>query len=347
MRLKCSYLKKKIIFMVYIVNLRNVAFPCYITLVHKNKILSEYLKTIKMTQSLYISRINQIDAAQLDTEIYKVLKNQAKEIARYSAPGKIDKWQAEVDAVLKFFIWKFSLQQDSSTFGQRLLNLQYANINHRKAVLYLILSVLPQYLKDKLANENLSERGAIAWALKSLVDWTVNVVNLLELVNLLFFLHRGVQPRVIEFLLGLSSQSITTHRPRIIGYSYMTRELLWHGLMELFTIGIPMINFHYLKHTVMRLWRRAKPSSELFPVMNAATKCAYCYEDLILPSHAGCEHLFCYYCLQAHFTAMSVFQCPTCDAELHAEDMKRYTVTSTPWSDSEESDDSFEKVDDG
>ncbi|XP_024889387.1 peroxisome biogenesis factor 2 [Temnothorax curvispinosus] len=300
-----------------------------------------------MTPSPYVSRINQIDAAQLDTEIYKVLRNQAREIARYGAPGKIDKWQAEVDAVLKFFIWKFSLQRGSSTFGQRLLNLHYANINHRKSVLHLILSVLPQYLKDKLAHENLSERGAFAQVLKSLVDWTTNAINLLELVNLLFFLHRGVQPRVIEFLLGLSSQSITTHRPRIIGYSYMTRELLWHGLMELFTIGIPMINFHYLKHAAMRLWRRPEPSSGLFPVMNATTKCAYCYEDPILPSHAGCEHLFCYYCLQAHFTAMSAFHCPTCDAELRAEDMKRYTVASAPRSDDEESDDSFEKVDDG
>lgn len=324
-----------------------MSFPRRITLSRKNKIFSEFSQLIKMSPSPYVSRINQIDAAQLDTEIYKVLRDQTKEIARYSAPGKIDKWQAEVDVVLKFLIWKFSLQRGSSTFGQRLLNLHYANINQRKAVLYLILSILPQYLKDKLANENLSERGAIARALKSLVDWMTNAINLLELVNLLFFLHRGVQPRVIEFLLGLSSQSITTHRPRIIGYSYMTRELLWHGLMELFTIGIPMINFHYLKHVVTRLWRRPELSRGLFPVMNAATKCTYCYEDLILPSHAGCEHLFCYYCLQAHFTAMSVFQCPSCDTELRAEDMKRYTVTSAPWSDDEESDDSFERVDDG
>lgn len=301
-----------------------------------------------MTPSPYVSRINQIDAAQLDSEIYKVLRSQTKEIARYCAPGKIDKWQAEVDAVLKFFIWKFSLQRGTSTFGQRLLNLQYANISQRKAVLYLILSVVPQYLKDKSANENLSERGAIARALKLLIDWTTNAINLLELVNLLFFLHRGVQPRVIEFLLGLSSQSITTHRPRVIGYSYMTRELLWHGLMELFTLGIPMINFHYLKHAVRRLWRPAEPSTGfLFPVMNATTKCAYCYEDPILPSHAGCEHLFCYYCLQAHFTAMNVFRCPNCDAELRAEDMKRYTVASASWSDDEESDDSFERVNDG
>ena len=302
-----------------------------------------------MTPSPYVSRINQIDAAELDTEIYKVLKNQTKEIAKYSAPGKIDKWQAEVDVLLKLLIWKFSLQRGSSTFGQRLLNLHYADINQKKAVLYLILSVLPQYLKDKFANENLSDRGVLVQGLKSLVDWTSNVVGLLELINLLYFLHRGVQPRAIEFLLNLSSQSITTHRPRTIGYSYMTRELLWHGLMELFTIGIPMINLHYLKHAVTRLWRRTEPAtvSRSFPVMNAATKCAYCDENPILPSHAGCSHVFCYYCLQAHFTAMSVFHCPSCDTELRVEDMKRYTIASASSSEDEESDDSFERVDNG
>lgn len=301
-----------------------------------------------MTPSPYVSRINQIDAAELDTEIYKVLKNQTKEITRYSAPGKVDKWQAEIDVLLKLLIWKFSLQRESSTFGQRLLNLHYTNITQKKAVLYLILSVLPQYLKDKLANGNLSDRGVLAQILKSLVDWTSNAVSLLELINLLYFLHRGVQPRVIEFLLNLSSQPITTHRPRTIGYSYMTRELLWHGLMELFTIGIPMINFHYLKHAVMRLWRRKEPPMrQPFPVMDTATKCVYCEENPILPSHAGCAHIFCYYCLQAHFTAMNVFHCPSCNIELHVEDMKRFTLTSAPSSDDEESDDSFERVDNG
>lgn len=300
-----------------------------------------------MTPSLYVSRINQIDAAQLDTEIYKVLKNQTKEIFNYSAPGKIDKWQAEIDVLLKCLIWKFSLQSGSSTFGQRLLNLHYTNINQKKAVLYLILNVLPQYLRDKLAKEIPSEHGIVVQKLKLFIDWASNAISLLQFVNLLLFLHRGIQSRVIERLLGLSTQSITTHRPRTIGYSYMTRELLWHGLMELFTIGIPMINFHYLKHTIMRLWKRNEPAVRLLPVMNAATKCAYCQETPILPSHAGCEHVFCYYCLQAHFTAMHMFLCPSCHTELHAEDMKRYTVASVTPSDDEESDDSFERVDVG
>ncbi|XP_020287867.1 peroxisome biogenesis factor 2 [Pseudomyrmex gracilis] len=299
-----------------------------------------------MTSSVYVSRINQIDAAELDLEIYNVLKNQTKEITKYTPPGMIDKWQAEVDVILKFLIWKFSLHHGSSTFGQRLLNLQYANISEKKAVLYLILTVLPHYLKDKLSTVSSSDH-VIVQKLKVFVDWTANVIGLIEIVNLLVFLHRGIQPRVIELILGLNTRSITTHRPRIIGYSYMTRELLWHGLMELFTVGLPMINFHYLKHVVTKLWRRKPTIRRSYPVLDASTKCVYCGENPILPSHAGCEHIFCYYCLRAHFTAMRAFSCPGCNVELHTEDMKRYTIASTFSSDDEESDDSFVKVDDG
>lgn len=281
-----------------------------------------------MAPSPYVSRINQLDAAELDTEIYKLLKNETKEIARYSAPSKYDKWQAEIDVILKILIWKFSLQQGNSTFGQRLLNLQYANLNQKKAIFYLLLTVLPQYLKDKLTNEKLSTHDNVGYKLKLHIDRISNVISLVQFINLLFFLHRGLQSRVIELLLGLSTQSITTNKPRNIGYSYMTRELLWHGLMELFTVGIPMINFHYLKHMMRKLWRRSTNQQQdvkLLPVMDLSTKCAYCEENPILPSHAGCEHIFCYYCLKAHFTAMKTFHCPKCDAELYTKNMERYT----------------------
>ncbi|EFN90157.1 peroxisome biogenesis factor 2 [Harpegnathos saltator] len=280
----------------------------------------------------YVSRINQIDSAELDIEIYKLLKNEVNQIARYNAPGKFDKWQAEIDAILKILIWKFSLQQSNSTFGQRLLNLHYINLSQKKAILYLLLTVLPQYIKDKLANENLSAHGDNIHRLKSLVDRISNVISLLQLINLFFFLHRGIQSRLIELLLGLSTQSITTNKPRNIGYSYMTRELLWHSLMELFTIGLPMINFHYLKHLLRKLWRRRtiqQRDIKLLPVMDVSTKCAYCEENPILPSHAGCEHIFCYYCLKAHFTAMNTFHCPKCDVELYTGDMKRYMVATS------------------
>nr|XP_031848870.1 peroxisome biogenesis factor 2 [Nomia melanderi]XP_031848871.1 peroxisome biogenesis factor 2 [Nomia melanderi] len=277
-----------------------------------------------MPPSVYVSRINQIDATQLDEEIYKVLRNQVKRITEHQPVDGIDRWQPEIDALLKFFVWYFSLRRGKSTFGQQLLNLHYENLNRAKSVLYLILTVVPAYARDRLDDTGGNGR------LRGCLDRIASAAKLLEFINLLVFLNRGTQPRVVEFLLGIRSRSTTTHKPRNIGYSYMTRELLWHGLMELFTIGLPMINLHYWKHAVKRLVSRGSRTSVLHssPRMDAASRCAYCNETPIMPMHAGCEHLFCYYCLTAHFAATEQFQCVECGAQLRRQDARTYEARS-------------------
>ncbi|XP_076282329.1 peroxisomal biogenesis factor 2 [Lasioglossum baleicum] len=274
-----------------------------------------------MPSSPYVSRINQIDAAQLDGEIYKVLRDQVKRITEYRPVDGIDRWQPEIDGLLKFLVWKFSLYRGKSTFGQQLLNLHYENIDRAKSVLYLILTVLPAYVRDKIDNSTDDRARQLAFYFDRIAD----AAKLLEFINLLLFLHRGTQPRVVEYLLGISSRSTTTHKPRSIGYSYMTRELLWHGLMELFTVGLPMINFHYWKHTAKRLLTRSSSNPiRALPTMTAITKCAYCKESPIMPMHSGCEHIFCYYCLMAHFAATDKFLCTECGSKLHVENARIY-----------------------
>ncbi|OAD57008.1 Peroxisome biogenesis factor 2 [Eufriesea mexicana] len=274
-----------------------------------------------MPPSPYVSRINQIDAVQLDEEIYKVLRNQAREIGKYQPIEKIDRWQPEIDALLKYLVWNFSLRRGKSTFGQQLLDLHYENITGPKSVLYAIFTIGPAYVRDKLANATGANPNFTA-----VLDHVADLAKLLEFLNLLIFLHRGTQPRVVEYLLGIASSSSTVHKPRNIGYSYMTRELLWHSLMELFTTGLPMLNLHYFKHALKKLFARARRVrfQRSFPLMDSTTRCAYCGDTPILPMHAGCRHIFCYYCLNAHFTATNEFQCTECDARLAVHDMKTY-----------------------
>lgn len=97
-----------------------------------------------MMASSYVSRVNQIDAIQLDDEIESLLKTKAREVSKVFPPGKVDKWQPEIDAILEVLIWSFSLRIGKSTFGQQLLNLKYSNLDKRKAFLYLALTTLPK-----------------------------------------------------------------------------------------------------------------------------------------------------------------------------------------------------------
>ncbi|XP_024941539.1 peroxisome biogenesis factor 2 isoform X2 [Cephus cinctus] len=281
-----------------------------------------------MSASPYVSRVNQIDAVQLDNEIYKILKYQTDKITKYLPPGSIAKWQPEINVLLSLAIWNYSLRAGNATFAQQLLNLNYANFNRKKAVLYVILTVLPQYVQERLADVRLATTSERSDRIKLYIERISSIVQALSLINLISFLHQGTQPCLVERILGIFSQSTKTHKPRSIGYSYMTRELLWHSLMELFTIGLPMLNIYYLKHTLKRFWSRKKDTASMkfhgILKMDLTTKCPHCAGNPILPNSAGCEHIFCYYCMKAHFTATKMFQCPTCNMDLHAQDMKPY-----------------------
>lgn len=285
-----------------------------------------------MSSISYVPRINQLDATLLDSEIDKVVQNQVKEVFKFCPPGKVDKWQPEIKALLKILIWSFSLRSKSSTFGQQMLDLHYDNLSRKKSILLLTLKLLPEYIKSRVIDNGMISSHKKMRKLKIYVTWITTIIRLLEFINLISFLHRGTQPLLIERLLNISSISTNPHKPRSIGYSYLTRELLWHGLMELFTLGIPMINYHYLKQRIRQLWNYRKQDriKRSFPIMNESTVCVYCKEKPILPTHAGCEHIFCYYCLQANFTAMKMLLCPECNTELHDCDMKNYVAILGP-----------------
>lgn len=277
-----------------------------------------------MTSSPYVSRINQVDATQLDSEIYNILRQQSNEISKLCAPGVVGKWQPEIDALLKIAVWNFSLRVGNSSFGQQLLNLHYDKYDKRKAIFLIVLNVVPKYLQERVSNggqftDNVETNNRI----RCLIDWITTGAQLLTFVNVLVFLNQGNQPNIVERILGLYNRPTKSHKPRNIGYSYMTRELLWHSLIELFTMGIPMLNIHYIKQRVKRIWStRIIGNTSVKPIMEFDTKCPECDQSPNLPRHAGCEHIFCYYCIKARFTVDVTFECPVCGVELHSVKMR-------------------------
>lgn len=55
--------------------------------------------------------------------------------------------------------------------------------------------------------------------------------------------------------------------------------------------------------------------SDQKPIFSGDTKCSYCGERPTLPYHMGCNHVFCYYCLQGNLIADAQFECPTCQKQ--------------------------------
>jgi hypothetical protein len=68
--------------------------------------------------------------------------------------------------------------------------------------------------------------------IKLLFHWADTTFQLASLVNLLVFLTEGKHPTLVDRIVGLQPVSVAPPgQDRAVGYSYMTRELLWHGLI--------------------------------------------------------------------------------------------------------------------
>jgi peroxin-2 len=264
----------------------------------------------------YVPRVTQFDAVELDDEIHKILKNQIGNVTKYMTVGFLGRWEPEVDALLRLIIWKFSVNKEYSTFGQQLLSIKYGGeFNKNKAYLFALLTVGSKYLKRRSHEIATAARNpTVSEKIKLIFHWADITIQLASLVNLLVFLTEGKHPTLVDRILGLQPVSVACPgQDRTVGYSYMTRELLWHGLIELFVFAVPLVNYHALKRRITNVFsRQRRDAGNRDVVFTADSKCAECSEKLVLPHHMGCGHIFCFYCIKANHLADEKYECPLC-----------------------------------
>lgn len=63
-----------------------------------------------------------------------------------------------------------------------------------------------------------------------LISWLEVSLQVANITNLLIFLHKGRYPTLTDRLVNLQPVS-AVNQSRVVGYSYITRELLWHGIL--------------------------------------------------------------------------------------------------------------------
>lgn len=102
-----------------------------------------------------------------------------------------------------------------------------------KYTLHFIFNVVMKYLKDVAAFRFTSQSKV-----QSVIEWSENLLVVGSLVNFFRFLHTGKQASVVDYLLGLDSCSMYGNKRRDIGYSHMTRELVWGGFMVRHTSSV-------------------------------------------------------------------------------------------------------------
>ncbi|XP_075215499.1 peroxisome biogenesis factor 2-like [Lycorma delicatula] len=266
------------------------------------------------------TRVTLLDAVNLDKETHTMLKDQLSKATKFLSASFLVKWEAEMDALLRYGIWRLSVCRHHATFGQQMLRVKYgSDFTKKKGQLLIALTVGCTYLKQKISqiSNSTEDSSSKLHHIKRMLSTVEVIVLLASLINLMVFLRHGDYPTLIDRVLRL--KPVSTASPglnRVAGYQYMTRELLWHGFIELITFTLPLINYQSIKRKITNLLSKSKidhksvkrRTEEYLP----DTNCAICDDIPILPHHIGCIHTFCYYCLESNRLADKKFECPLC-----------------------------------
>lgn len=264
-------------------------------------------------KKIFVPRITQLDAIEFDEEISNLLTNNFLEISRYLRPGALNNVKPEISLLIKLLVFRYSILRTNSSFGQQLLNVKYKDeLSKIKAVLFALINYGLPYFKEKCDEPSFKLTNE---AVKKNIDKLDLILKACHTINLLIFLRQGIYPTLVDRVLRIKYAPIQNLN-RSVGYSYMTRELLWHGFMELLMYTLPLINYQALKRRFLTMISKKSNATktEQHVVLNTRTTCVICRESPIMPCRISlhCPHVSCYYCIKSNILADEKFICPSC-----------------------------------
>lgn len=143
-------------------------------------------------------------------------------------PGLLTRFQPELDLILRTAIWNYSVRTQLATFGQQLLFICYNpdQLTRSRLSLHFVTTVLLEYLRDV----STYRASHVEW-LQRTTSWADSAIGVGHFVNIFRFLSTGKKPNLVDWILRLDHISMHGNRRRDVGYTNMTRELIWGGFM--------------------------------------------------------------------------------------------------------------------
>jgi peroxin-2 len=319
----------------------------------------EWKKTLPLVQSyreelkkrtrrnVEILRVNQLDALKLDQEINEVLKMQFMKIFTFAKPDFVEKYQPELNAVMQFLIYRYSIFTLGTTYGNLLQNLKFRNelvrpsiaatndpspLTTLQKVTYGVLTIGGEWCWARLSRMSLTsgwgDRAQNDWHRKAW-QWLSHIENTykcLSIINFLVFLYNGKYVTLINRLLGMRLVYYKPNMTRRVSFELMNRQLVWHGFTEFLLFLMPLINIERIKGFLYRKLVKPKLVDHTHHTSQHphVFSCPVCNTDPAgTPYIANCGHIFCYYCLKAGCMADSQFSCPRCGVVVVS--MQRWT----------------------
>lgn len=305
---------------------------------------TQLLPGILTSSTFPVHRVAQLDASELDNEVESILSHQLKRSFRFFPTSLTQFWQPEMLLALRIALFRASIWNFQSTYGQRLQNLTYRNerahqktelgssfksspfsngrhvaLSKKQLIFYAIFWILGRYGIERL-NWYCSSRG---WADEPddskkrkfwlLLRWVEKIAKLLDFINLIAFLSNGRYISFIERILFMRLVPGTRSMPRQISFEFMNRQIVWQTFSEFLLFILPLLNIGALKKLFIRhIWG---PKRKNLPI----DTCPVCLKSPVNTPHVPdcCGHIYCYYCIRSAMEEDSKFTCFCCGKKVN------------------------------
>jgi len=250
-----------------------------------------------MSDNQFALRTPQIDSNLLDEDFQSINWEIFSSLFRYNYSHLIHSFKHEFQLFLRLLTSFNTLlsKRFNQTIGQQLLQTQYSTIPlTRSQKLVYLSSCLFSYGYEKYLVDY-----------RRLLPFQF-VYKLFLFTNFLIFLYQGKYFHIYERLTQMKTKHNHPPSIRILDYTYMKRELIWHTLNETLATIIP-----FLTSFKTRIFLRKYLSGRFIQPLKQTDQCAVCEQSIVMPHESigsDCKHYFCYVC------AFSLIEqsCPIC-----------------------------------
>ncbi|KAG5417652.1 PEX2 [Candida metapsilosis] len=236
------------------------------------------------------SRVSQLDADILDSELFTLLKDQLSSIFQLhennnSIASKLsyNRHPETYSLLLNLLIFKLTVWKSGSSYGSALQNLKLTDARtgkiiglNKKGILLVALVGTYLYKKVETALYQINdvsgddeEGDSLLHRLKNAVlnnrttiltriDNTLKTVNLL---NFTVFLINGRYPSILHRLLGITETPVVSDLLKFNGsnvnYEFQNRQLVWNVMTEFLVFLLPLLQLKRIAKFTKKLFHKA------------------------------------------------------------------------------------------
>ena len=270
-----------------------------------------------------VLRVTQLDAANIDNQVFQILQSELKSSFESETLSSILYVEPELNAILRYILWKFSIMETGVTIGQTMFNTEYLSSNKsitsKQRYVYGIVAVIIPWVKErsssiiKAVNSVLQLNNSCIHVqyIEKFCKYTENSLKLFSLINFLLFLKYGKHVNILQRTLKLDHVFSGKAIPRYIDYAYMRKEMVWESVSQTLICILPLLNVRKLTNNIFKVYKIFIGYETLLNT-NIKFACQICCEKATNPYSGGCEHIFCYYCIKSNLLVDSAYSCPAC-----------------------------------